>query len=113
MEPRLASHILVGSLIRLTEAQGGFAAVLRKGYAQAGSIVIIGRIQGQNPTLYERFSSLDAVAKWTEIPNQIFENEQILSEYLDKRTARDPDLWLLELDVASQQRLAAILGLND
>ena len=41
MNIRLASSVLVTALIRKAEAEGGFGAVLAKGDASAGSILVI------------------------------------------------------------------------
>lgn len=109
IEPRLASHLLVSALIRQAEGQGGFAAVLRKGDRMAGSILLIRRERGQNPGLFERFPSLDGKGNWSEIIIEDIEKEEKISEYLARRTARDPDIWILELDVPFEQRFIDIV----
>ena len=110
IEPRLASHILVSGLIRQAEAHGAFAAVLRKGDRTAGAILLLRREKGQNPALFERFPSLDGPAQWTQITMEDIEIEQKISDYLDRRAGRDPDIWVLELDVPSAERFTDILA---
>ena len=110
IEPRLASHMLVSGLIRQAEAHGGFAAVLRKGDRTAGSILLVRREKGQNPALFERFPSIDGPASWTQVTMEDTEIEQKISDYLVRRTARDPDIWILELDVPSAERFTDILA---
>lgn len=109
IEPRLASHIIVSALIRTAEAQNAFAAVLRKGDRVAGSILLLRREKGQNPTLFERFPSIDGSPIWSEVTMEVTEKEHKISEYLEKRALRDPDIWILELDVPFEQRFTDIV----
>ena len=110
IEPRLASHMLVSALIRQAEAHGGFAAVLRKGDRTAGSILLVRREKGRNPALFECFPSMDGPAYWTQVTIEDTEIEQIISDNLARRAARDPDIWILELDVPSAERFTDILA---
>jgi hypothetical protein len=109
-EPRLATHMVVSSLIRQMAEQGDFATVLHKGDPVAGALLIITLEKGQNARAFEQFPALDGARKWEAIAPQHIENEEKLSEYLGRRRARDPDLWVLELDVASDERLNGLLG---
>lgn len=112
IEPRLASHMLVSGLIRQAEAHGGFAAVLRKGDRTAGTILLLRREKGQNPALFELFPSLDGPAAWMRVTIEDIEIEQKISEFLDRRVARDPDIWILELDVPSAEQFTDIIALT-
>ncbi|WP_324333020.1 DUF1491 family protein [Sphingorhabdus sp.] len=110
IEPRLASHMLVSGLIRQAAAHGSFAAVLRKGDRIAGAVLLLRREKGRNPALFERFPSLDGSGKWSEVTIEDIEKEEKISEILDRRAARDPDIWILELDVPSAERFTDILA---
>lgn len=109
-EPRLATHMLVSSLIRQMAEEGDFATVLHKGDQTAGQLLLVTRHKGQNLRVFEQYPTPDGGRKWEAIPSQNIDNEQNLSEYLDRRIARDPDIWILELDVAFQERLNGLLG---
>ena len=109
LEPRLAAHMQVGAFLRLTQEQGDFATILRKGDATSGSILLVGRIRGSKPMIYERFPSLDGPATWEKLLRQDAPSEQDISDYLQKRGERDPDLWIIELDTADDERLAGLL----
>jgi hypothetical protein len=113
LEPRLTSEFQISALKRLVEADGGFATVIRKGDATSGAILLIGQIRGCDPVLFERFPSLDGGSEWQPVTAQITENESEVTNYWQKRVARDPDLWVIELDVASTERLAPLLGTRD
>ncbi len=109
-EPRLASSVQVSAFIRLAQAEGDFAAVLRKGDPVAGAIMLIGLIRGQNPVVFERFPSIDGGSPWQQVGTQTAENDANITANWKKRAERDPDLWVIELDVASTERLARILA---
>ena len=109
-EARLASSVQVSAFIRLAEIGGDFATVLRKGDSVAGAILLIGLVRGRNPVFYERFPSLDGNAQWQMLTQHENENEAEATERWKKRTASDPDLWVVELDVASPERLTRLLA---
>ena len=110
IEPRLTSEFQISAIRRLAEADGGFATILRKGDATSGTILLIGQVKGGNPVLFERFRPLDGEVIWQPIAYQATENETEIAVYWQKRVAQDPDLWVLELDVASTERLSRFLG---
>lgn len=109
IEPRLASFVQVSAFIRLAQAEGDFAAVLRKGDPVSGAIMLIGLIRGQNPVVFERFPSLEGGSSWQQVNMQASENEADITAMWHKRASRDPDLWVIELDVVSTERLAGLL----
>lgn len=107
IEPRLSSEMTVQSLLRKVNQEGGFAMVLRKGDQIAGAILIICLEKGKDPRLLEKMPSLDGPSTWQKIWPQDTDNKQDLDEYLNRRTGFDPDLWLIELDIADAERLIA------
>jgi hypothetical protein len=106
MDGRLASSVIANGLIRLAEKDGGFGAVLSKGDATAGSIVVILLERGERRTVLERLLLQDGRYGWRESPGA-GQNEEDMVKFLDRRRRFDPDLWVLELDVASAERFAA------
>lgn len=110
IEPRLASQIRVAALRRLAEAEGGFVTILRKGDEIAGALLVIALVKGRNPVIYDRFPSPEGSWSWQALTSQDIENEDEISEYWHKRRAKDPDLWVIELDVASTERLNGLLA---
>ena len=102
MSDRLPSGVLVSALIRRVNDAGGSATVLAKGDAQAGTILIITADRGQDQRLLERGIGPDGrVTLIDSTPSQD------LDAYCQRRRSRDPDLWLIELDVAGAQQFAA------
>jgi hypothetical protein len=66
--------------------------------------------RGVNPRLFERFPSPDGTRVWQQVAVQEIDNPSVLSEYQDRRIRQDPDLWIVELDIANGERL---IGLDE
>lgn len=91
-------------MIRAVEAAGGFGAVLHKGEREAGTILIVLAENGANQRLFELMPDPDKGRVWTLSKRQDSENPFEFSEYLERRSARDPDLWMIELDIVDGER---------
>lgn len=107
MEARLQSSVLVGALRRRAEAEGGFTAVLAKGDPTAGAILVILSERGRKVNVLERVLEAGARYVWRDVGKEAIVNEEEFQKFLEKRRRFDPDIWLIELDVASAERFAA------
>ncbi len=99
---RVTSEFFVTALIRRVFASGGFAAVERKGAAEAGAIFIRQRFRDGLETLY------------APAPQSVFEEERPddrrfevrkdrsqpgeVGDMLQREVRFDPDLWVVELE---------------
>ncbi|HEX5181906.1 MAG TPA: DUF1491 family protein [Allosphingosinicella sp.] len=106
MTARLASSVLAGALLRRAEAEGGFGAVLAKGDATAGAILVILLEKGGNPRFFERVLQADGRYSWVSSPNQASAPPEKVPDFIARRRRFDPDLWVLELDIPSAERFA-------
>ena len=111
--PRVAASVLVSALIRAAEGQGGFGAVLSKGDATAGAILILLVERGGPPQILERVLTPTGDYRWQRTENQAAGNAKTLQKFLQRRRQYDPDLWVLELDVPSAERFAAEMSAFD
>ncbi len=109
VEPRLASDIQVKALQRLAEAQGNFMAILHRGDPVSGSIIILARKRSELPVVYERFPSIDGDTKWEKSGPKNAERERDFADWIAKRRRNDPDLWAVELDIASDEQFTELL----
>ena len=109
METRIPAHLEVSGLIRRVQAEGGFATVLEKGEADAGTLLVVITENDENTKLYERMPQLDGTRQWHCTKTQDIENKVEFSEYLTRRKQQDSDLWIIELDIACGERF---IGLN-
>ncbi|MBX9897735.1 MAG: DUF1491 family protein [Qipengyuania sp.] len=106
-EARLPAHLEVAGLIRATEAAGGFATVVAKGERDAGAILILTIERDGSARLWERMPRLDGQRVFEVVREQTPETQEEFGEYLARRTARDRDIWLVELDIPNAERLVA------
>jgi hypothetical protein len=113
MQARIAASVLAGALIRKAEGEGGFGAVLAKGDATAGSILVILLEKGGNPRLFERVLQPDGRYAWQEGGNQSLEKSSEVPGFIARRRRFDPDLWVIELDIPSAERFAAEMNAFD
>ncbi len=103
MTPRLTSAMLVGALVRRVAGAGGNAAVLEKGDATAGAVLIVCAERGRVSSVRERVLGVSGYA-WESVGP---ESEEERAAWLERRRARDPDLWVVELDIPNAERFAA------
>lgn len=108
MEPRFPAHLEISSLIRQVQAEGGFATVLKKGERDAGTILLVITESGANSRIYERMPQLDGSRAWSCSMTQNIENQEQFESYLKRRGSQDPDLWILELDIAHGERFIGL-----
>lgn len=107
-DARLPAHLEVAGLIRRVQAEGGFAAVIRKGERDAGTILVVITEKGENLRAYERMPGLEGERLWTCSARQDPENKVLFEEYLERRGRQDPDLWIVELDIARGERFIGL-----
>ena len=107
MSARLTSDFLAGALVRRVQADGGFAAVLARGDSTSGAILILTLDRGQNPQFFERMPSLDGGSMLAPSGPKTLNRESEATAYWQSRRERDRDLWVIELDIAGAERLAA------
>jgi hypothetical protein len=107
-EARLPARLEIGALIRLAQNGGGFAAVLRSGDDESGSIILLLTENGANPSVYERMPQLDGSRAWHCSMHHSTDNAGKISEYLERRGQQDADLWIIELDIANGERLIGL-----
>lgn len=108
-QPWLPAHLEAGGLLRQVQAAGGFATVIKKGERDAGTILVVLAENGANLRVFERMPQVSGGREWTLSITQNSDNPHEFHEYLERRGARDPDLWIIELDIPNGERF---IGLN-
>lgn len=107
MNPRLTSGLLVSALVRRVANEGGNAVVVAKGDATSGSILLICLDKGVRTAFRERLLGVGGGYDWAEVGPQPDADYDKVDSWLSRRRARDPDLWIVELDIANAERFAA------
>lgn len=100
MPPRLTAKVLVSAIRKKAEAEGGHAMVLSKGDEMSGAVLLALVEGGRTQRLLERSLGLDDIYRWTETGPKPDADEQAFTEYFAKRRNFDPDIWVVELDLA-------------
>ena len=99
---RLPTQVLVSALLRRVNDAGGFGTVLAKGDAQAGAVLVVALDRAGGARLLERGIGPDGR------PGLIDSTPaDDLDGYWRRRRRRDPDLWVVELDIPDSERFAA------
>jgi hypothetical protein len=101
---RLTSAMMVGAFLRFVDQDGGFAVVASKGDPTSGAILVQLLEKGRFIGLFERLLDPSGQYLWSRSVPQDIEKKEEISEYYSRRKARDPDLWLIELDVPNAER---------
>lgn len=100
--PRLVSRLRVDALLRQVAAQGGFGTVLARGDNDAGAIAVVVRDRGEEqllaPVLGAGGYELAAMARGGDVQG-----------WIERARRRDPDLWVIELDIPQAAQLVAAL----
>lgn len=107
MTPRLTTEMLVGALLRRTDAAGGSLMVLHKGDPIAGTLLLQLMERGAFIGLFERMTSLDGTVSLVRCGPAESSQQSEIVEYISRRRRSDPDFWLVELDIANGERFAA------
>ena len=92
---RLTTSILVSSVLRQAQSKGIFAAVLRQGDEQAGTIFVEVEIDSAQSSLYGRQVSIDGDYEWVCLTGEVPVSSAAVAERLQKESARDPDCWII------------------
>ena len=106
---RLTASFRVSAMRRFVDQQGGFAVILKRGDEMSGDIMLILLERGENAELFSRQLGADGEYRWGPVLIKNQEN-QYIKEYIARAIARDPDLWVIELDIASKAPFVEWLG---
>ena len=105
-EARLAAGIEASALLARARELGGFGTILSRGDAERGSLMLVLAERGVPRNLLQRLLQRDGAYDWE---SQEIADSESLQRTLARARERDPDLWLIELDVPSAERFIAEL----
>ena len=104
----MPASTLVPALVRMVSGAGGFATVIARGSEWGGALLILHRF-GQSVVAYEKMPSLDGAPVW----RQGAVGEATVADFAARQQRFDPDLWVLELDIADLARFVPGLPASD
>ena len=95
---RLRSDIWVDALVRRAQAGGAFVYVARRGDDMAGAVLIkVGWMTGQAKVLSPS-QDADGNRVWLLVDGTDEMEEAKADAYIRRRTEKDPDLWVIEIE---------------
>ena len=107
MSDRIPARLEATALMRLVESGGGFATIIKRGDDDRGSLILVIAERGLPKTLIERKMGADFGYRWAVVSEIDPADPKKFRESTDKMRRRDPDCWLIELDVADAERFVA------
>ena len=95
----LTTSLWASALIRRAELSGAFAAVVQKGDAERGDIVVkVATLDGR-ARLYSKTRLLSGDVGFIDLSVQgVGPDEGDVDAYCQRLLARDPDLWIIEIE---------------
>ena len=107
MRERLPASLEAMAIMRRVQADGGFAAVLRRGDPDRGALTLILRERGELRGILERELGPDFDYRWALTRLDGETGSTRLDEFIARRARFDADFWLIELDIAEPERFIA------
>lgn len=95
----LKTEIWASALIRRASVAGAFAAVARKGDADAGAVLVkVATLDGK-ARLYAPARDGEGERIWLDLSaGSLGDREEDVDAYARKRAETDPDLWVVEVE---------------
>jgi hypothetical protein len=97
MEPRVKVGFWVQMALRLGARDGRFGAVLRKGDADAGGVLVVLRGRGGLCVL-SQMRRADGEPGWLRATGADPVDQTTADDYVARQVRSDPDLWVIEFE---------------
>ena len=96
-EPRLTAGFWVRAALRMGDLAGQSGAVLRKGDASAGGVLVVLRGRA-GLTVLAQARAADGTPAWMRGTGAAPVDQDAADAYVARQVQRDPDLWVLEFE---------------
>ena len=98
MPPRLQAKVWVSAYIRQCEAQGVSALIAAKGDETAGAILVRVNLLNGTSRVFGTAYGIDGQRRWDPVTAEDPTTDELADAYVSRARARDPDLWVVEID---------------
>lgn len=99
-EPRLKSRLRVQAMLRRAQVAGQMGAVLRRGDADAGAVLLVLRAPA-GLSLFSEATDGNGQRCWMRAGTTPVLTQQMADDTIARQVSRDPDLWVVEIEAAS------------
>ncbi|HLJ63776.1 MAG TPA: DUF1491 family protein [Stellaceae bacterium] len=97
-EPRLKTGLLVQAALRLANAQSIAMVVVRRGDADAGTLLVKVNRREFGVMVLTQVRTAQGEPAWLRATGPAPIEEAAADAYITRQIARDPDLWVIEID---------------
>jgi hypothetical protein len=101
-EPRIKAKLWVQMALRLGDVEGRPGAVLKKGDADAGGVLVVLRGR-EGLVVLSQVRAGEGDVSWMRGSGPAAVDQQAADAYVARQVARDPDLWVIEFDAPDLQ----------
>jgi hypothetical protein len=98
MEPKLKTRMWVQALIRRAEINGASAFVVRKGEADAGTVLVKVSPMNGAATVWVSSFGRDGGRRWIRATGDVPVPDADAEAYIRRSVTRDGDLWVVEIE---------------
>jgi hypothetical protein len=96
-DPRIKAGIWVSMALRMGNADGRFGAVLRKGDADAGGVLVVLR-RDKEISVLSQVRSGEGDLVWMRATGPVPVDQDTADAYIERQVKFDPDLWVIEFE---------------
>lgn len=97
-EARLKAGIWASAALRRAHQDGRSGMVLRRGDDDAGAVLVVLRDRAGRLVVLTQARTPDGDPAWTRGTGEVPVDQADADAYVAREVARDPDLWVLEID---------------
>jgi len=101
MLPRLTTRVWVSALVRRCNVQGVAATVIRHGFDEAGSVLLLARQRDGKCRLFGATQQGDGQRAWLPLTGREPATEADADAIIEKQKRFDPDVWVVEIETGT------------
>lgn len=101
-EGRIPTELWVKAHLRRLSAQGAPAVVVRRGDPHGGMVILKVNRLAEGCRVLAQTRDLDGVLCWLAAFDGRLVSESEADDYIARQTARDPDLWIIEVETRDE-----------
>jgi hypothetical protein len=95
---RLSTELFVQGHVRQCFSRGIFATVTHKGDSWGGAVIVKLNLLGPGCKVLTQTRDLEGEVAWLQVQDGALLSEADADAYIARQVARDPDLWVVEIE---------------